>query len=211
MGGSSPSPPAPPRAALHGLQLWPGLPRMGYPWAVPPSGLILCWTVGSSTVPCGDVLHVVPVVCRGTACSSLCGPLLGHRELLLHTWSTSCPPPALILGAAGPLLPRLPAAVAQQALIPSLQSTPPEVHPASLTAQLCPAVDNTFVSMLSEAMKFGFFYVFEACSLKIPQVLLRFLTPLYHRTPLSIMSNLLREALRRRSKDLLCFQILILF
>lgn len=201
MGGSSPSPPAPPRAALHGLQLWPGLPRMGYPWAVPPSALIHCWTVGSSTVPCGDVLHVVPVVCRGTACSSLCGPLLGHRELLLHTWSTSCPPPALILGAAGLLLPHLPAAVAQQALIPSLQSTPPEVHPASLTAQLCPAVgpcgsswsccaltwgsaeccsqshpgsslatntlpskpeynskeDNTFVSILSEAMKFVFF------------------------------------------------------
>ena len=121
-----------------------------YPQAVPPSGLIHCCPSGSSVASRADLLHAVLMGCRGTACSSV-----GLSWAARCYWSASCPPPALILGAAGPLLPRLPAAVAQQALIPSLQSTPPEVHPASLTAQLCPAVGPCGSSWSCSALTWG--------------------------------------------------------
>ena len=69
----------------------------------------------------------------------LYGPLLGLRELLLHTQITSCPPPALTLGAAGPLPPptphpSLPAAVAQHCFPPFnlLSQKPSTVHGSAL-------------------------------------------------------------------------------
>jgi len=47
-----------------------------------------------------DLLCVVPMGCRGLACSTM-GSLLGCRELLLHTWNSPCSPSALTLMAAG--------------------------------------------------------------------------------------------------------------
>ena len=71
------------------------------------------------------------------------GPLLGRRKLLLHSWSTSCPPSAMTLGAAGTLVPHLfplSPSCSCTALFPSLQSTLPEAHPASRPVQLYLAV-----------------------------------------------------------------------
>ena len=48
-----------------GLYLW------GYAWAAVPSSLMHCCTIGSSTAARGDLLCVVPMDCRGTACSSV--------------------------------------------------------------------------------------------------------------------------------------------
>jgi len=56
---------------VHRLQFWPGAASAGYPWAVPPLGLIHCCPMGSSMAAHGDLLCVVPMGCRETACSSM--------------------------------------------------------------------------------------------------------------------------------------------
>jgi len=55
----------------HGLIPTDADPTQGSPAGVlhrlqPPSGLIYCCTMGSSMAAWGDLLHVVPVGCRGT-------------------------------------------------------------------------------------------------------------------------------------------------
>lgn len=72
MGGSSPSPPAPPQAAPHRLQLQPRpCPCRCSPWTVHPLGHMHCCTTVSSRVACGDLHRIVPMHCRGTACSTV--------------------------------------------------------------------------------------------------------------------------------------------
>ena len=41
------------------------------PWLQPPLGHIHCCTMGSSMAAHGDLLHAVPMNCRGKACSSM--------------------------------------------------------------------------------------------------------------------------------------------
>lgn len=77
-----------------------GLLLQGYPWAVPHSGLIHCWSMSSSMTAHGDLLCSVTMGCRGTSLL-LHGCLLGCKDLLLHAWNISCLPSALILGLQG--------------------------------------------------------------------------------------------------------------
>ena len=108
----------PPQAFPTGSSSGPGLFLWGHPWAVAPSGLILCCTVGSSVAAQGDLLCVAPTQSLWGHSLLLCGPLLGCRELLLSAWSTPCFLSALTSVPAKLLLSHshssLPAAVAQQ-------------------------------------------------------------------------------------------------
>ena len=70
-----------------------GLILQGYPWVVPLSDHIHCCPVGSSMATCGDLLCMMPMGCKGTACSTMGLP-----------WAAGSPPSALTLGAAEPLL-----------------------------------------------------------------------------------------------------------
>jgi len=81
--------------------------------------------------PCGT--HGLP-----GAALLLCGPFLGCRELLLHTWNTSCPSLALTLVAAGLLHSHslLSPSCCCGAVFPFPISALPEAHPAFLMAQL---------------------------------------------------------------------------
>lgn len=54
-----------------GCSSGPGMLLQGYPWAMPPSGLILCCTMGFSMAARGDLLCIVSVDCRGTDYSSM--------------------------------------------------------------------------------------------------------------------------------------------
>lgn len=69
-----------------------------FQWAVPPSDLH-CYTMGSPLLYMEICSVLVPMSYRRTACSSM-GHFSGRRELPLHTWSTSYPPPALTWVAA---------------------------------------------------------------------------------------------------------------
>ena len=53
-------------------------------------------------------------------------------ELVLRAWSTSCPPAALTLGAAGLVLTPLSQLLSHSSFFPFLQSAFPEAHPVSL-------------------------------------------------------------------------------
>ena len=100
-GGRSLSPPVPPWAPLQRQQLQPRAASVeavregsyshqarstAVPWA-PPQAVHR------------DLLHMVSMGCRGTACSTL-GLCAGCKKLLLCAWSTSCPPSALTSGSA---------------------------------------------------------------------------------------------------------------
>lgn len=54
------------------------------PWAVSPSGLIHLLSKGSSMAACGNLLHVVPVGCRVTACLFVGGGLPQGEVLFSH-------------------------------------------------------------------------------------------------------------------------------
>jgi len=62
-----------PSCPTRGSSSWAAAPALsapeGSPWTVPPSGLIHCFSVGFSMAVCRDLLCVVPVGCRETACS----------------------------------------------------------------------------------------------------------------------------------------------
>ena len=70
-GLSSSNPPAPTQTPPHRLQQPTGLLLQGYPWAVSPSSLIHCCTMGSFLGAHEYLLCVVLMGCRGTACSSM--------------------------------------------------------------------------------------------------------------------------------------------
>jgi len=128
-GGKFPSPPTPMQASLH--RLWPrSCFCSGSPW---PHWMIhggLLHGCAWRSVPCGayglqgdDLL--------------LHEPLLGCTELLLHAWSTSCPPFALTLVASGLLLIShfsLPSAECTALFSPFLksESTPSTSHGSTL-------------------------------------------------------------------------------
>ena len=59
-----------PSCLTAGFSLQTAAPAQCAPWAVPPSGLIHCYTTDSSMAACGDLLHMLPMACRGTACST---------------------------------------------------------------------------------------------------------------------------------------------
>lgn len=63
----------------------------GSPWGVPLPGLFYCCNADSSITAQGDLLHVVPVGCRGTACSTM-GLLwtAGNSVCLGHLLLTFC-------------------------------------------------------------------------------------------------------------------------
>ena len=113
-----------------------------------PSGLIHCCTMGSSTAAHGDLLCMVQVGCRETACSSMG---------FLWASECCCPPSALTLGAAGLLLvscSSLPAAVAQKFFPPfSLlsQSTPSGACGSALVAVAGPCWSSGSCSALTQA------------------------------------------------------------
>lgn len=66
MGSSSPSPPAPPQAPLHGPQLWPRATSVGALHVLcPPSGFIHCCILCSSMTTSGDLVCMVPTGFRG--------------------------------------------------------------------------------------------------------------------------------------------------
>ena len=121
-GGSSPSPLAPLLSCICSYG--------GSPWAVPPSGLIHCCTMGSSMAACGDLLHMVPIGCRGTACSTI-GHSQRHTQHHAQYSSTSRWVP---VGAAGAALQRgalmgtahraTPAAIPTNRVSPRKLSTP---------------------------------------------------------------------------------------
>ena len=112
----------PPWAFPTGSSSGPGLFLWGHPWAVAPSGLILCCTVGSSVAAQGDLLCVAPTVCGGTACSSV-----GLSWAARSCCSAPRAPPAL-LGAcrAAALSFLLPSPSCCCTVLPFLNSALPE-------------------------------------------------------------------------------------
>ena len=154
-GGRSPSAPAPLWAPLCVLQLQPR--------AAPVGVSMVCASISPHPLLHCELLH--GCTWRSVLCGAqglqwdvllFCGPLLGCRELLLHAWSTSCPPPALALGAAGTLLPHLsplsPNCSCRAVSLPSVCSLK---GPVSLTAQLCPAAGPCWSSWSCSALTWG--------------------------------------------------------
>lgn len=109
-----------------------GLLLRGYPWAILPSSLICCCSMGSSMAANGDLCHIG---CRRTVSSSM-----GWRELLLCARSITCPLYALTWVATELFLSRLshsalPAAAAQQFYLSKIYSprcTPTVTHDSAL-------------------------------------------------------------------------------
>ena len=107
---------------LHCLQgLHPGL-SMSY-------GLLQATSTscnaGSSMAAHGDLLCMVPMGCRATSYSTVCGACsVGRLELLLCIWSISCPPVLLLVSAGLFLISHspLPASVLQQFSLSSICS-----------------------------------------------------------------------------------------
>ena len=131
IGGSSPQPPAPVWAPLHGLQLRPGACSCGAsPWAA----------ASSRPPPPAPPGAPPPTGCSVEICSGWDPRAAGGQpappgaspqaagELLLRACSTCCPPAALTLGAAGLLLtPHSPICCCNS---PSFFFTPPSLKNA---------------------------------------------------------------------------------
>lgn len=85
------APPAlqlPPGTAPHRLQLWPRVTLQGLSMSCAFFRPHQHCTVGSSTAACGNLFHMVPVGCRGTACPTM-GLSMSLSELLLGAWDTA--------------------------------------------------------------------------------------------------------------------------